>query len=77
MGVCCIAYQLRSGTGRAKPLNKTALLGAAASCAITTLLTCSGAAAQSADINILFVGNSFTHGRYDPALNYNAGEVGH
>jgi hypothetical protein len=24
-------------------------------------------------IQILFVGNSFTHGRYDPALNYNAG----
>lgn len=24
-------------------------------------------------INILFVGNSYTHGRYDPALNYNAG----
>jgi hypothetical protein len=23
--------------------------------------------------NILFVGNSYTHGRYDPALNYNAG----
>jgi hypothetical protein len=28
----------------------------------------------SADpIQILFVGNSYTHGRYDPALNYNAG----
>ena len=24
-------------------------------------------------VNILFVGNSFTHGRYSPALNYNAG----
>jgi hypothetical protein len=24
-------------------------------------------------IDILFVGNSYTHGRYDPALNYNAG----
>ncbi len=24
-------------------------------------------------VSILFVGNSFTHGRYDPALNYNAG----
>ncbi len=73
MGVCCIAYQPRSGTSRAKPLNKTALLGAVASCAITTFLTCGPAAAQSSDINILFVGNSFTHGRYDPALNYNAG----
>ena len=47
--------------------------GAVASCAITTFLTCGPAAAQSSDINILFVGNSFTHGRYDPALNYNAG----
>ena len=72
MGVCCIAYQPRSEKGRAKPLNKAAF-GAAASSAIATLLTCSPAAAQSADINILFVGNSFTHGRYDPALNYNGG----
>jgi hypothetical protein len=24
-------------------------------------------------VNILFVGNSYTHGRYDPELNYNAG----
>ena len=40
-------------------------------------LTCLGLlAAHSAvatPINILFVGNSYTHGRYDPALNYNAG----
>jgi hypothetical protein len=27
----------------------------------------------SSPIDILFVGNSYTHGRYDPALNYNAG----
>ena len=31
------------------------------------------APARADPINILFVGNSFTHGRYDPALNYNAG----
>jgi hypothetical protein len=29
--------------------------------------------APAQDINILFVGNSFTHGRYQPALGYNAG----
>lgn len=29
--------------------------------------------AQADVINILFVGNSYTHGRYDPVLNYNAG----
>jgi hypothetical protein len=29
--------------------------------------------AVAAPIEILFVGNSYTHGRYDPALNYNAG----
>ena len=31
------------------------------------------AIAQADPISILFVGNSFTHGRYAPALNYNAG----
>jgi hypothetical protein len=30
-------------------------------------------AAVATPIDILFVGNSYTHGRYDPALNYNAG----
>jgi hypothetical protein len=29
--------------------------------------------AVATPIDILFVGNSYTHGRYDPALNYNAG----
>jgi hypothetical protein len=28
-----------------------------------------------AQTNILFVGNSYTHGRYSPALNYNAGDA--
>lgn len=31
------------------------------------------ASAASAPVNILFVGNSFTHGRYEPARSYNAG----
>ena len=35
------------------------------------LAVCQTAAADP--IDILFVGNSYTHGRYDPALNYNAG----
>jgi hypothetical protein len=32
-----------------------------------------GRQAVADPIDILFVGNSYTHGRYDPALNYNAG----
>lgn len=31
------------------------------------------AAAADAPVNILFVGNSFTHGRYEPVRTYNAG----
>jgi hypothetical protein len=43
--------------------------------AIASVLTDRPVAAQSAanPVEILFVGNSFTHGRYPPALNYNAG----
>ena len=42
--------------------------------AVATLLTLSLWQTAMADpVNILFVGNSYTHGRYDPALNYNAG----
>ncbi len=37
------------------------------------LLTMTGRQASADPIDILFVGNSYTHGRYDPALNYNAG----
>ena len=42
---------------------------------MTSVLAESPAVAQTAanPIEILFVGNSFTHGRYPPALNYNAG----
>jgi hypothetical protein len=43
--------------------------------AIGSLLLLATTAHQAAadPIDILFVGNSYTHGRYDPALNYNAG----
>jgi len=37
------------------------------------LLAMTAQQAAAAPIDILFVGNSYTHGRYDPALNYNAG----
>jgi hypothetical protein len=43
--------------------------------AVAAALAAGPAAAQhpANPVEILFVGNSFTHGRYDPALNYNAG----
>ncbi|HEV2675504.1 MAG TPA: PEP-CTERM sorting domain-containing protein [Aliidongia sp.] len=42
--------------------------------AATALLGLAAGPARADDpTEILFVGNSFTHGRYDPALNYNAG----
>jgi hypothetical protein len=42
---------------------------------LAVLAGLTGVRAAHADpiTNILFVGNSYTHGRYDPALNYNAG----
>src|SRR5882724_8470813 len=48
---------------------------AAAALAMTSVLAVCPAAAQPAanPIELLFVGNSFTHGKYPPALNYNAG----
>ena len=33
----------------------------------------SSTAAMADPTSILFVGNSYTHGRYNPVLNYNAG----
>jgi hypothetical protein len=47
----------------------------AATLAITSVPAESVAVAQTAanPVEILFLGNSFTHGRYRPALNYNAG----
>jgi hypothetical protein len=41
--------------------------------AASTLLLGMGSQAHADVVNILFVGNSYTHGRYDPVLNYNAG----
>ena len=48
-----------------------------AAIATTLIVGGSSAAAQTASnpIEILFVGNSFTHGKYPPALNYNAGSA--
>ena len=47
-------------------------LTAAATLAVS-ITTLAAASAHADPIDILFVGNSFTHGRYPPALNYNAG----
>jgi hypothetical protein len=41
--------------------------------AASTLLLGMASQAHADVVNILFVGNSYTHGRYDPVLNYNAG----
>jgi len=52
---------------------KRAALTAAGTLGLLGALTSVGPARADDPTNILFVGNSFTHGRYDPALNYNAG----
>jgi autotransporter-associated beta strand protein len=68
-----------SGACRVKPdgdrLAARARLPLLATIAVMSALAESRAAAQTADnpIKLLFVGNSFTHGKYPPALNYNAG----
>ena len=49
-----------------------ALVARALVVALSALSPISGAAAE-APVNILFIGNSFTHGRYEPARSYNAG----
>jgi hypothetical protein len=41
--------------------------------AAVTLLLAMASQGHADTVNILFVGNSYTHGRYDPVLNYNAG----
>eukprot|EP01037_Dinobryon_pediforme_P005563 gene5563-5618_t len=46
---------------------------ASASAFAAVLLATAPVKADPAPISILFVGNSFTHGRYNPVLNYNAG----
>ena len=55
-------------TGRAR--RKQMLGGALAALALASGVA---APAKADPIEILFVGNSFTHGRYDPVRNYNAG----
>jgi hypothetical protein len=40
---------------------------------VAAVLAAAPVVADADPINILFVGNSFTHGRYAPVLNYNAG----
>lgn len=42
-------------------------------CVLVGLAAVHATLARADPTNILFVGNSITHGRYDPALNYNAG----
>jgi hypothetical protein len=60
-------------TNRRRGIPRAQLL-LAATLAIAPVLGRSPAAAQTAanPVEILFLGNSFTHGRYNPALNYNA-----
>jgi len=50
---------------------RTPALAVALTAGVVTLV--SAGAALADDINILFVGNSYTHGRYPPVLSYNAG----
>jgi hypothetical protein len=67
------------GACRVKPAGKRRAASGrsilAATIVVTLALAESPALAQTAanPIEILFIGNSFTHGRYPPALNYNAG----
>ncbi len=61
-----------------KLMSKMLLRAASRTCCVVALLAGFAALLNSrpaaADpTEILFVGNSFTHGRYNPALNYNAG----
>jgi hypothetical protein len=43
--------------------------------ALTALLACAAATAGAAPIEVLFVGNSYTFGRVDPVMSYNAANV--
>jgi len=68
VGACRSRFDRHRGMWRPRLLLAAAL-------ATASLLANSPASAQSAGspVEILFLGNSFTHGRYNPALNYNAG----
>ncbi|MEH3086597.1 MAG: PEP-CTERM sorting domain-containing protein [Xylophilus ampelinus] len=43
--------------------------------ALPALLACAAASADAAPIDVLFVGNSYTFGRVDPVMRYNAANV--
>jgi hypothetical protein len=63
-----------SGRNSMSALRKGFLAGPSSQAlAAATLLLAMASHAQADPVNILFVGNSYTHGRYDPVLNYNAG----
>ena len=70
VGVDACKMQINRHRGMLRPR-----LFLAGTLAIATVLAAGPAAAQppSNPVEILFLGNSFTHGRYAPALNYNAG----
>jgi hypothetical protein len=69
VGACRVERNKDRGISRRLQLSLAAVL------AIASILIERPATAQTAvkPVEILFVGNSFTHGRYPPALNYNAG----
>src|SRR5450432_3676160 len=68
LGACRVKSDWNSGAARA-------CLMLPATIGMTLALAAGPAAAQTAanPIELLFVGNSFTHGKYPPALNYNGG----
>jgi hypothetical protein len=68
VGACRVELNRDRGISRSQ-------LSLAATLAVTSVFAESAAVAQTAanPVEVLFVGNSFTHGRYTPALNYNAG----
>jgi hypothetical protein len=70
VGVDARRMQINEHRGMSRPR-----LFLAGTLVVATVLATGPAAAQphSNPVEILFLGNSFTHGRYPPALNYNAG----
>src|ERR1700741_4744656 len=70
VGVGACRIQINKHRGMLRPR-----LFLAGTLAVATVLASDPAAAQppANPVEILFLGNSFTHGRYSPALNYNAG----
>jgi hypothetical protein len=70
VGVGACRTQINKHRGMLRPR-----LFLAGTLAVATVLAAGPAAAEppASPVEILFLGNSFTHGRYSPALNYNAG----